>query len=258
MTPNQLSDADAREYAIDVLNHYTDEKMSENKVARALLSRLSPTRREVDAEKAFEDMHLRQLGWNGSSEVMPTLDARTRHTDRKFGWNAAIEWMRTAPPTDSREAEGWFLSRSSVNEPQTESIGKLIKRAKHAHFVDVRVRINGQWEEYQADWIKHLKHTPPQPAQEPPYDEYRAMHTPMSAQPYPVAEQKQPTAEELNKLFGGVPAQESRVSPPTEGGQLPGLADWLLAREQDIAAELEDLGRLRETFKAVIGREPKA
>lgn len=54
----------------------------------------------------------------------------------------------------------WFLPKSSVNDIQTKSIETLIKRTKQAHFVNVRLRINGQWEEYEADWIKHLQTAP--------------------------------------------------------------------------------------------------
>jgi hypothetical protein len=57
-------------------------------------------------------------------------------------------------------APGWKLSHEHINEPQIESITALIKRAKQAHFVNVSVRINGKWEEFEADWIKHMVATP--------------------------------------------------------------------------------------------------
>lgn len=50
----------------------------------------------------------------------------------------------------------WILDEKYVNEPQRESITKLIKRCKQAHFVDVKVRINGEDEWYEIDWLKHL------------------------------------------------------------------------------------------------------
>lgn len=52
--------------------------------------------------------------------------------------------------------DGWLLSLKDVNQPQTDSINRLITKAKHAHFVDIRVRINGQWQEFEGDWIKHI------------------------------------------------------------------------------------------------------
>lgn len=54
------------------------------------------------------------------------------------------------PPTD------WSLSKERINDLQQDSIVQLVKRCKQAHFVNVKVRINGQWEEYEADWIKDL------------------------------------------------------------------------------------------------------
>ena len=53
-------------------------------------------------------------------------------------------------PTD------WHLSKQRINDLQQDSIMQLVKRCKQAHFVDVHVRINGEWEKYQADWIKDL------------------------------------------------------------------------------------------------------
>lgn len=51
---------------------------------------------------------------------------------------------------------GWSLSSDKINELQQASIGRLVKRCKQAHFVDVRLRINGNYEYEQADWIKHM------------------------------------------------------------------------------------------------------
>ncbi len=53
----------------------------------------------------------------------------------------------------------WCLNPERINDLQQDSIAALVKRCGRAHFVDVRVRINGQWESYQADWIKHLRPT---------------------------------------------------------------------------------------------------
>ncbi len=43
-----------------------------------------------------------------------------------------------------------------INEIQVASMHKLIRRAKQAHFTDVRLRINGEYEFHEADWLKHF------------------------------------------------------------------------------------------------------
>jgi len=46
---------------------------------------------------------------------------------------------------------------------QVDSIQRLINRLNHAHHTDLCVRINGQDEWFQADWLKHMViATPPQ------------------------------------------------------------------------------------------------
>lgn len=86
--------------------------------------------------------------------------------ERCCGW-VAKEWnTRTQPaipegfvlvPKGLPEANGLFLSFKDLNEPQIESIGRLLHRTQYAHFTNVKVRINGKWEEYEADWIKHMQ-----------------------------------------------------------------------------------------------------
>lgn len=51
----------------------------------------------------------------------------------------------------------WTLTDAKLNELQVDTINRLIQRCKGAHYVDVLVRINGQDERFQADWLKHLK-----------------------------------------------------------------------------------------------------
>lgn len=56
------------------------------------------------------------------------------------------------------DVEGrWELTDEKINELQVASIDRLIERCKRAHFVNVQVRINGQFETFEADWLKHLK-----------------------------------------------------------------------------------------------------
>jgi hypothetical protein len=50
----------------------------------------------------------------------------------------------------------WTLDGTRINDLQARSIRALIETCKAAHFTDVRVRINGEWRTFQADWIKHL------------------------------------------------------------------------------------------------------
>jgi len=51
----------------------------------------------------------------------------------------------------------WKLSGKKINDLQQSSIERLVRISKQAHFVNVRVRINGEWREFEADWIKHLE-----------------------------------------------------------------------------------------------------
>lgn len=52
---------------------------------------------------------------------------------------------------------GWFLKWNAVNNLQSESIKQLMARAKHAHYIDVLVRIDGKDQHFEADWLKHLE-----------------------------------------------------------------------------------------------------
>jgi len=70
-----------------------------------------------------------------------------------------------APAEQRQEPVAWALHPDCINELQQESIARLVKRCKQAHYVDVHIRINGKWEVEQADWIKHLIARPPSPAQ---------------------------------------------------------------------------------------------
>lgn len=60
-------------------------------------------------------------------------------------------------PAPDERSTNWRLSAEKINAIQQSSICELVKRCKAAHFVDVHVRINGKWEVFQADWIKHLE-----------------------------------------------------------------------------------------------------
>jgi hypothetical protein len=62
-----------------------------------------------------------------------------------------------------QEPVAWLLTDKNINSLQVDSIQRLINRLNHAHHTDLCVRINGQDEWFQADWLKHMvRATPPQ------------------------------------------------------------------------------------------------
>jgi hypothetical protein len=64
---------------------------------------------------------------------------------------------------ESQEPVAWLLTEKNINSLQVDSIELLINRLKHAHHTNLSVRINGQDEWFQADWLKHMvRVTPPQ------------------------------------------------------------------------------------------------
>ena len=55
-----------------------------------------------------------------------------------------------------QEPVAWLLTDKNINALQVDSIQRVIDRLKHAHHTDLCVRINGQDEWVQADWLKHM------------------------------------------------------------------------------------------------------
>lgn len=51
----------------------------------------------------------------------------------------------------------FVLDGASINDLQLASLRKTIDRAGHAHHTDIAMRINGQDERHEADWLKHLQ-----------------------------------------------------------------------------------------------------
>ena len=81
--------------------------------------------------------------------------------------HARIEGGYTVPlytsPPPQQETVAWLLTDKNINSLQVDSIQRLIDRLKHAHHTDLCVRINGQDEWFQADWLKHMvRVAPPQ------------------------------------------------------------------------------------------------
>ena len=68
-----------------------------------------------------------------------------------------------------QEPVAWLLTDKNINSLQVDSIQRLIDRLKHAHHTDLCVRINGQDEWFEADWLKHMvRATPPQRTEQEP------------------------------------------------------------------------------------------
>lgn len=57
---------------------------------------------------------------------------------------------------DDKNCRDWSLSAGKINRFQDASIERLVAISKQAHMVNAKVRIAGEWREYEADWIKHL------------------------------------------------------------------------------------------------------
>ena len=79
-----------------------------------------------------------------------------------------ITAIKEALAQPEQEPVAWLITDEKINSLQVDSIQRLVDRARHAHMTDIKLRINGQDEWHQADWLKHLtRTTPPQPEQKP-------------------------------------------------------------------------------------------
>jgi len=93
-------------------------------------------------DEAFEELALKQGSWQYTS-----------------GWRK--KQIQVAQP--EQEPVAWLLTDKNINSLQVDSIQRLIDGLNHAHHTDLCVRINGQDEWFQADWLKHMvRATPPQ------------------------------------------------------------------------------------------------
>ena len=102
-----------------------------------------------------------------------------------------------------QEPVAWLLTDKNINSLQVDSIQRLINRLKHAHQTDLCVRINGQYEWFQADWLKDMvRVTPPQRTQPNDIDLFwRAATTPEKWVGL-TNNELQPIADEYRILFG--------------------------------------------------------
>jgi hypothetical protein len=95
------------------------------------------------------------------------LDALENHTAIKHPQqihyrDKAITAIKEAL-AQTQEPVAWLITDEKINSLQVDSIQRLVDRARHAHMTDIKLRINGQDEWHQADWLKHLtRTTPPQ------------------------------------------------------------------------------------------------
>jgi len=77
--------------------------------------------------------------------------------------NERLGLYKDAYAQQEQKPVAWLLTDKNINSLQVDSIQRLIDRLKHAHHTDLCVRINGQDEWFQADWLKHMvRATPPQ------------------------------------------------------------------------------------------------
>ncbi len=73
----------------------------------------------------------------------------------------AIVALRARLEQPEPEPVAWLITDEMINSLQIDSIQRLIDRARRAHMTDIKLRINGQDEWYEADWLKHLKRAAP-------------------------------------------------------------------------------------------------
>jgi hypothetical protein len=74
--------------------------------------------------------------------------------------NERLGLYKDAYAQPEQEPVAWMLTDKNINSLQVDSIQRLIDRLKHAHHTDLCVRINGQDEWFQADWLKHMARVP--------------------------------------------------------------------------------------------------
>ena len=149
-----------------------------------------------EEDEAFEELAKRQGDWGlqGSRkhQIMRYLENNAMREVQRLGQEiepvalpccgytdaSAVKWnpfnnvvqchncgqvYTSQPQRTEQEPVAWLLTDKNINSLQVDSIQRLIDRLKHAHHTDLCVRINGQDEWFQADWLKHMvRASPPQ------------------------------------------------------------------------------------------------
>ena len=102
-----------------------------------------------------------------SEEMLEKLSGLNLEVEKFFTLVAARYKAMIAAAPQPELAEGsvvaFVLTDKNINHLQVNSVEALVARAKHAHMTDIKLRINGKDEWYEADWIKHLKLSQSQP-----------------------------------------------------------------------------------------------
>jgi len=108
----------------------------------------------VDKNEALK-LALEAFEWNYNTDLdnIPACEKWAKMLKENI---AAIKKVLAQP---EQEPVAWLITDEKINSLQVDSIQRLIDRAKHAHMTDIKLRINGQDEWYEADWLKHLTHT---------------------------------------------------------------------------------------------------
>jgi len=110
------------------------------------------------------DMALEE--WRSGDQVKQAgLDRNYTNLFKAF---AKLVAAKAIAELESQEPVAWLLTDKNINSLQVDSIQRLIDRLKHAHHTDLCVRINGQDEWFQADWLKHMVRVTPPQRTEPP------------------------------------------------------------------------------------------
>ena len=112
------------------------------------------------AEMAAADLE-ELIHWHGIRDSNDKLMPAHNQTPEIKSAIETLETLRQALAQPEQEPVAWSITERNINSLQVDSINSLIGRAKHAHMIDVKVRVNGQDEWYEADWLKHLKQTAP-------------------------------------------------------------------------------------------------
>lgn len=112
--------------------------------------------------------------------IMPTQEFRTRFGkeageeyanlhmafEQYKASHCALEHAAEQAQPVSAEPVAWVLTDEHINDLQVASVNRVIDRCKRAHFTNIKIRINGEWEEHEADWIKHMR-----PASQPSHND---------------------------------------------------------------------------------------
>jgi hypothetical protein len=104
-----------------------------------------------------------------------------------------------------QEPVAWLLTDKNINSLQVDSIQRLIDCLKHAHHTDLCVRINGQDEWFEADWLKHMiRVTPPQRTEQVCCQKYDTCLEPCTPRGEHLAQRKPLTDDLYNELLFAV------------------------------------------------------